>query len=166
MSAPDIATVSPAAWDEARRFLPIIRYLADDPARTRADVEAGAAELGCGPTHVYALIRRYNADPRLTSLLPRKRGPSAGFSRLENEVDALVDEAIDGVYLTRQKPKIMHLVEEVQRQCAARGLTAPSRRTITARVRARPGREVIAKREGAKAADNMARILTRFFADA
>ncbi|WP_244571426.1 hypothetical protein [Mesorhizobium carmichaelinearum] len=102
MSVPDIATVSPAAWDEARRFLPIIRRLADDPTRTRADVEAGAAELGCGPTHVYALIRRYIADPRLTSLLPRKRGPSAGFSRLENEVDALVDEAIDGVYLTRQ----------------------------------------------------------------
>jgi putative transposase len=152
VSVPDIATVSAAAWDEARRFLPIIRRLADDPTRTRADVEAGAAELGCGPTHVYALIRRYIADPRLTSLLPRKRGPSAGFSRLENEVDALVDEAIDGVYLTRQKPKIMHLVEEVQRQCAARGLTAPSRRTITARLRARPAREVIAKRQGAKAA--------------
>lgn len=152
MSVPDIAVVSPAAWDEARRFLPIIRRLADDPARTRGDVEAAAKELGCGPTHVYALIRRYNADPRLTSLLPRKRGPSAGFSRLDSEVDALVDEAIDSVYLTRQKPKIMHLVEEVQRRCAGRGLTAPSRRSVTARLRARPGREVIAKRQGAKAA--------------
>ncbi|MEO8713649.1 MAG: Mu transposase C-terminal domain-containing protein [Acetobacteraceae bacterium] len=152
MSVPDIATVSPAAWDEARRYLPVVRRLAENSGRSRADVEAAAEELGCGPTHVYALIGRYLDDPRLTSLLPRKRGPSAGFSRLQTEVDTVVGEAIDGVYLTRQKPKIMDLVEEVQRQCAARGLVAPSRRTITARMRARPGKEVIAKRQGVKAA--------------
>lgn len=152
MSAPDLSTVNAAAWDEARRCLPVIRRLAENPARTRADVVAGATTLGYGPTHVYALLKRYLADPRLTSLLPRMRGPDRGFSKLSEEVDELVGEAIDAVYLTRQQPKIMDLVTEVQRGCAMRGLNAPSRKAITARLRTRPAREVVAKRQGRKAA--------------
>ena len=148
MSAPDIATVSSVAWREARRLLPVIRSLADDPTRTRADVEAGARELGCSPSYVYVLLRRYLADPRLTSLLPRKRGPRAGFSRLLADVDALIEKAIDDVYLTPQKPEIMDLVQHVRRQCAARGLPTPSRHAVTSRMRARPKREVVAKRQG------------------
>ena len=81
MSAPDLTLVGAAAWDEARRCLPVIRRLAENAARTRADVEDGARELGCGATHAYALLRRYLADPRLTSLLfssmtPRSRSES------------------------------------------------------------------------------------------
>ncbi len=152
MSAPELSMIDAAAWDEARRCLSVIRRLAENPARTRADIEAGAATLGCGPTHVYALVRRYIADPRLTSLLPRKRGREFGYSKLGEEVEDLIREAIDAVYLTRQRPKIVDLVVEVRRQCAARGLTPPGRKGVTARLRARPSREVVAKREGRKAA--------------
>jgi putative transposase len=149
----DLSTIDPALWDEARRRLPVIRRLAEQPGRTRADVVAAAKELGCGPTHIYALLKRYAADPRLTSLLPgTARGPSGGFSLLAEEVDELIREAINNVYLTRQKPKIVHLVEEVQQRCAARGLTAPGRKAITARIRILPKRVVVAKRDGRKAA--------------
>ncbi len=139
MSAPDVTMVGAAAWDEARRCLPVIRRLAENPARTRGDVVAGAAEIGCGPTHAYALLRRYLADPRLTSLLPRARGPERGVSLLDPDVDALIAEAIDSVYLTRQQARLIDLVTEVRHRCMAAGL-------------ARPNREVTAKREGRKAA--------------
>jgi putative transposase len=152
MSAPEISMVDVAAWDEARRNLPVIRRLAENPARKRTDVLAAADELGCGPTHVYALLRRYLADARLTSLLPRRRGPEQGISLLDQEVDALINEVIDDVYLTRQQPRIVHLVDEVRRRCMAAGLAAPSRKTITARLQMRPAREVVTKREGRKAA--------------
>lgn len=152
MTAPELTTVSPAAWDEARRCLPVIRQLAENPKRSRSDVEAAAVLLSYGPTHVYALLRRYLGDPRLTSLLPRKRGREFGYSKLDDEVEELIREAIDSFYLTRQKPKIVDLVAEVRRQCVARGLTPPGRKGVTARLRARPGREVVAKREGRKAA--------------
>lgn len=151
MSAPDLSTVDAAAWDEARRFLPVIRRLAENPARTRGDVVAAAAELGCGPTHAYALLRRYLADARLTSLLPRRRGPERGISLLDENVDAAIRDVIDTVYLTRQRPRVADLVEEVRRRCMAEGLRVPSRKAISARVKARPAREVAAKREGRKA---------------
>ena len=108
MSAPELSTVDAAAWDEARRCLPVIRGLAKNPARTRSDVLAAAAELGCGPTHAYALLRRYLCDARLTSLLPRRRGPECGTSLLDREVDALIREVIDAVYLTPQRPRNSH----------------------------------------------------------
>ena len=152
MTAPELTTVSPAAWDEARRCLPVIRQLAENSKRSRRDVEAAATSLGCGPTHVYALLRRYLGDPRLTSLLPRKRGREFGYSKLDDEVEELIREAIDSFYLTRQKPKIVDLVAEVRRQCVARGLTPTGRKAVTARVRAHSGREVVARRTGRKAA--------------
>lgn len=152
MSAPELSTVDAAAWDEARRCLPVIRRLAENAARTRNDMLAAAAELGCGPTHAYALLRRYLADARLTSLLARRRGPERGISLLDREVDELIREVVDTVYLTRQRPRIIHLVEEVRRRCIVEGLPIPSRKAITARLRARPAREVVAKREGRKAA--------------
>lgn len=151
MSAPDLSMVDASAWDEARRCLPVIRRLAENPARTRGDVVAAAVELGCGPTHAYALLRRYLADARLTSLLPRRRGPERGISLLDEHVDAVIRDVIDTVYLTRQRPRIADLAEEVRRRCRAEGLRVPSRKAITARVKARPAREVAAKREGRKA---------------
>ncbi|EMO3655005.1 MAG: DDE-type integrase/transposase/recombinase [Proteobacteria bacterium] len=151
MSTPDLSMVDASAWDEARRCLPVIRRLAENSVRTRGDVVAAAAELGCGPTHAYALLRRYLADARLTSLLPRQRGPERGISLLDENVDAVIRDVIDTVYLTRQRPRIVDLAEEVRRRCRAEGLPVPSRKAITARVKARPAREVAAKREGRKA---------------
>ena len=152
MSAPELSTVDAAAWDKARRCLPVIRRLAENPARKRSDVLAAAADLGCGPTHAYALLRRYLADARLTSLLPHRRGPERGTSLLDQEVDALIREVIDAIYLTRQRPRIVHLVEEVRRRCIGEGFPIPGRKAIVARLRARSAREIVAKREGPKAA--------------
>ena len=152
MSAPDLSVVDHTSWDEARRYLPVIRRLAENPIRTRRDVESGAAELGCSPIYIYRLLRRYLGDPRLTSLLPRTSGPRRGLSKLDREVDVLIDEAIDTVYLSRQRPRIVDLVEEVRRRCAGAGLPAPGRKAISTRLRRRPAKDVVSRREGRKVA--------------
>ena len=152
MSAPDLSIINPTAWDEARRCMPVIRRLAENPARRRADVLAAANELGYGPTHVYALLKRYLADGKLTSLLPRRRGPERGISLLDEQIEVLIRDVVDTVYLTRQRPRLAHLVDEVRRRCLAQGLPVPGRKAITARVRMRPAREITAKREGRKIA--------------
>ncbi|WP_213030204.1 hypothetical protein, partial [Acinetobacter baumannii] len=98
MSTPDLTMVSEADWNEARRRLPVIRRLAENRTRTRADVVAGAAELGFGATQIYAFLRAYLGDPRLTTLLPAGCGPPWGYSKLKAEVNAVIEEAIDAVY--------------------------------------------------------------------
>jgi len=152
MSVPELSLIAEADWNEARRCLPVIRRLAEMRVRSRADVERAAAELGYGPTHAYGLLRRYLADPRLTSLLPRVPGPKRGFSRLDRAVDELIDELIDAFYLKRQRPKLADLVDQARGRCREMGLPLPSRKAVTKRLRARPDREIVSLREGRKAA--------------
>lgn len=152
MNTPDLTTVDADAWDGARRCLPVIRRLAEDDRRTRAKIVAAARELGCGPTRVYALLRQYLVDPRLTSLLPQPRGRKIGTTLIDVAVEALIEATINDVYLTRQRVRLVDLTAEVQRRCAIGGLAPPSRKAITARLRARKAGDVLAKREGRKAA--------------
>jgi putative transposase len=150
--APELSGVAEPQWVEARRCFPVIQRLSKIPRRTEAQVVAAAAELGYSRAQVYALLSRFLADPRLTSLLPRRRGPTRGGSRLSREIDQLVDEVIETVYLTRQRPRLVDLVTEIRRRCRAAGLTAPSRKAVSARLNAKPRKEVVARRHGAKAA--------------
>jgi putative transposase len=151
-SAPELSSVSTAQWEEARRVLPVVRGLADNPARTRADVMAAGAALGYGPTRIYTLLRRYLADPRLTSLLPQPPGRKRGVSQCRAEIDSMINEVVDAVYLTRQRPRISDVEIELRKRCREVGLKPPSRKAITARVRSKPPYEVTARREGHKAA--------------
>ena len=151
-SAPELSSVSTAQWEEARRVLPVIRGLADNPTRTRADVKAAGAVLGYGTTRVYRLLRRYLADPRLTSLLPQPPGRKRGVSQCSAEVESLINEVVEAVYLTRQRPRISDIEIELRKRCREVGLKPPSRKAITARVRSKPRYEVTARREGRKAA--------------
>jgi putative transposase len=64
----------------------------------------------------------------------------------------LIDETIESFFLTRQRPRLLDLLMEIRRRCRAAGLTAPSRKAVTARVKAKPRREIVARRHGHKAA--------------
>ena len=65
------------------------------------------------------MLNRFLVDPRLTSLIPRKRGPIQGGSRLSADIDQLVDEVIESVFLTRQRPQLADLVTEIRQRCRA-----------------------------------------------
>jgi putative transposase len=151
-TAPELLSVKPPHWDRALRFLPVVRRLIDNSARTLTDVESAAADLGCSTAYLYRLMGRYQSDARLTSLLPRRRGPAPGRSLLSAEVAALVDDAIQEVYLTRQRARVSDLLTEIRRRCHAANIKPPGRWAVTARVLARSPSEVVARRLGRKAA--------------
>lgn len=149
---PELSAIPESAWAEARRYFPVFHRLANTPKRNRSQIVAAAAELGCSRSLVYKLLRRFIADPRLTSLLSHQRGPTRGGSRLPSEIHLLIDEMIESVYLTRQRPRLIDLVTEVRLRCRAMGLKPPSRKAVTVRVHAKPRRDIVARRQGAKAA--------------
>jgi putative transposase len=151
-STPDLAEVPVADWHKARRRFEVISVLAKAPERTRSDAEAAAQALGCSATVIYRLLLRYLADPRVTSLLPRRRGRRHGQLLLAGEVDEVIQATIDEFYLSRQRPRVSDLVTEVQRRCRTLGLPKPSRKAINLRIGQRASVEVLAKRSGRKAA--------------
>jgi putative transposase len=151
-SAPELTGVPTADWLEARRRHEAIRALAERTERTRADAEATAAALGMDVSFVYKLLARHLADPRVTSMLPGRRGRRVGDLTLSAEVDEVVQAAIDEVFLTRQRPRVSDLVTEIRRRCWTLGLSRPSRKAIQKRIDQRAASEVLAKRSGRKAA--------------
>ena len=151
-STPDLAEVPVADWHKARRRFEVISALAKAPERTRSDAEAAAQALGCSATVIYRLLLRYLADPRVTSLLPGRRGRRHGQLLLAGDVDEVIQTTIDEFYLSRQRPRVSDLVTEVQRRCRTLGLPKPSRKAINLRIGQRASVEVLANRSGRKAA--------------
>lgn len=148
----DPTRVPDAVWTEAKRRLGVIRPLAENESRTRADVVAAANALGFRLSQTYVLLDRYLADPTTTSLIPRRRGPSVGSSRLPREIDALIDKSIESTYLSTQRVRLSDLVNEVRKRCHGMGIRPPGRKAITKRLRAKPRATVVARREGRHAA--------------
>lgn len=151
-STPELSEISSKDWEEARRRLVIVGPLSAQAGRTRASVRSAARQLQLSVTHLYRLLKRYQTDRRLTSLLPARRGRKAGDARLPSMVEEVIQAAIEEVYLTRQKPGVTTLVEHIRRRCKGLGLQPPSYRTVRRRVQARPAAQVTARREGRKAA--------------
>ena len=71
---------------------------------------------------------------------------------LAAEVDEVIQAAIDEMFLTRQRPRVSALVTEIRRRCWTLGLPRPSRKTVQKRIDQRAPSEVLARREGRKAA--------------
>ncbi|MDA9397979.1 Mu transposase C-terminal domain-containing protein [Bradyrhizobium sp. CCBAU 45389] len=151
-TTPDLTDVPAKEWQKARRRLAVIRDLAELTDRTRADAEAAAAELDMSLSQLYRLLGRYEADPRLTSLLPDRHGPRAGAIRLPPEVDEVINTTIDDYYLSRQRPRVSDLLVEVRRRCRALGYYAPGRKAVRLRLAQRPVAKMTARRHGRKAA--------------
>jgi putative transposase len=152
VNARDLTEIHDGEWQEARRRLAVIQQLAALSGRTREGATVAARQLQLSVTQAYRLLERYQADPRLTSLLPARRGPKTGGSRLPQMIEEVIETAIEELYLSRQKPGFTALLMEIRRRCRALDLPSPSRNAVRLRVAARPPSQVVSRREGRKAA--------------
>ena len=153
----DIFGVGDAAWKRAVAREAVVRRLAFKASPSRADLLAACRDLGLKRSRLYELIRAYKARPATSSLLTARAGSPTGRRRLPDEVEALISEAIAGFFKSRQKPSIHALQKEVRRLCCQRGLRAPCWTTLRDRVAALDPAELVATREGSKAARNLYR---------
>ncbi len=154
LNTADLTDIPAADWQEARRRFEVIRKLAEAPNRTRSRAMQAGTELGCSLSQVYLLLARYEANPRLTSLIPERRGRRRGQFKLASEVHEIVNAVIEDLYFTRQKPSIGELVREIRRRCHILGLQAPSRKAVSLRLRQKPIKDIVARRHGRKAAQD------------
>ncbi|MEP9389907.1 Mu transposase C-terminal domain-containing protein [Mesorhizobium sp. KR9-304] len=141
--------LSEEARQEAQRRYPVIAPLAAQELVSAIDARAAADLLGISSRTIYALIARFRASGGLmSSLAPGKPSGGRGRSRMPARVDDIVTAAIYDTYLTRQKRRIIRLVEEIQLRCKKAGLVAPSAKTIRRRLETIRAEEVARRREG------------------
>lgn len=153
-------------WLEAVAREAIVRPLAGGGRLSPTEIAVACRALGLRRARLYALIDRYRGEPVTSSLLAAKPGPARGARRLADEVEALIEEAISGYYLKRQKPSVSALHDHVRQLCRARSVAAPSRKAIQARVASIDRRVLVGAREGAKAArDGFKPVVAQYRAD-
>jgi putative transposase len=153
----DICGVDDAAWEQAVTREVVVRQLASKASPDRAEFLSACRKLGIKRSRLYELIGVYKARPVTSSLLTAPAGSPAGSRRLPDEIEAVISEAIEGFFKSRQKPSIHALQKEVRRLCSHRGLRAPCWTSLRDRVAASDPADLAAAREGAKAARNLYR---------
>lgn len=143
---------SDAVWNEALRRELVIRPLVGKPTIDAETAAKAAASLGLGRSRLFELIRTYRASPQPASLLSGKRGRVRGERRLPSEQEDLIGRALRDVFLTAEKPSVASVRRWLRHECLKAGVPIPSMKAVRARIAALPPKDVIAARDGAKAA--------------
>ena len=144
--------VSEDDWAEAVRREEAIRTLAAVDTSDKATVRSAAAALGLSPAQIYRLITKFRETPVTASLVVMKPGPQKGARLLPGPIECRIDDAIETIFKTRERPTVAKLQRDLWKDCRAAGLKPPSRKAIQARISARSLRELAKARDGSKAA--------------
>lgn len=151
---PDLALLSEERVVIGDRRKEAIETLLAMKRRTRATVQMFAADLGVAISTLYALMDKYRREGSLTCLIPHAEKGKPRKKRLRAEVDAIVEAAIDELYMTPKQERAQQIITMISGRCRAAGLRAPSPTTIRARIAARGAHAVITAREGGKVAQD------------
>lgn len=151
---PDLSEIPKDKWETALRRQAEIEALLHTKNRTEADVISAAKRLNCSRAWLYELIRRYEAEGTVSSLVPQSPSGGSGKGRIGPAIEEIIAKAIDEVYLTHQKVRPFHVVRAVQLRCRELNLRPPADNTIRTRIKAVPARVAMKRREsGHKARD-------------
>jgi len=133
---PDESAENDPAWVEACRREEAIRdLLRRHPDRmTSSAVEGVAWELGLSRATLYRLIERYRAARTVEVLVGRRRGRPKGTLGIEPARDSLIREFIEREYLKPSRPPLRRVIGHIAAACRQQGLTAPTWRTVKARL--------------------------------
>jgi putative transposase len=151
LAAPALPTIETEEAEEARRRAHVIRRLLDLPRRRRADIQSAMDELQVGKTTVYRWMRQFAfGGRRLTSLLPTKRPGGRGKSRLNPEVERILQAAIEEHHLRPLQVSVRSTVREIRRRCRNAGVEPPHENTVRSRIAAIPEKTLLRRRGRSK----------------
>ena len=119
---------------------------------THTTADTAAQQLGISRSLVYRLVARFLRRLQTSTLLSQRRGHKPHAKLLDPQVEKLLAETIQQVYLQRERPRVSDLMREVSANCYAKGYSPPNYRTIRNRLEQIGLRERIRARDGYSAA--------------
>jgi putative transposase len=128
----DVAQFTKEEWDKAKEKFDIIRPFLNDRLSTeekKAIAKAVNKDLGT----LYRWLKRFNETGTMSSLIPDVRG-GKGQSRLNKDVNAIINSAIEEEYLTEQRKSISKTYEKIVIQCKNMHLQVPHINTLRNRI--------------------------------
>jgi putative transposase len=143
--------IADSDFAEAKRRFEYIKPLLGQ--RTRADVNARAAQIGHHPATLYRWIGAWERNERLHALLPRRPSGGRGVGRMATNVEELMNSIVMKSYLSNQKLSMKEVAYQVRRACDQLGIRPPHPNTVRKRIQWLNPQVVARKRHGKKAAE-------------
>jgi putative transposase len=115
----DLQSYSKDEIKEGQRRLAVIRPLLKNTERTLADVEKVAKAEGVDPSTIYLWLKRFQDAGHSAVLIPLPRGVRLGTRFLQPEVEAIMRDVFDRMFLVRRPKSHEEIIEEIQKLCSA-----------------------------------------------
>lgn len=149
-----IDSISDEDWVEANRKYSIILPLITAEKEMNLEVNKSVLVRELSEKHnvgyvtIYRWLKNYQATGLISSLIPIKRDGGKGKSRLNEEVEKITVDAIEEVYLNKQRLTKKETAIEIIRRCKNAGVTPPHRNTIYNRLQNLDKEKTLVKRLG------------------
>ena len=122
-------------FEKANERYEIIKSLLDKKDKTAADVLKVAKKHKKGIATIYRWLKTYEQYENVSSLASKREFCGAkGKSRLDESVDTIINDVIEGYYLNKQKYPLQMIYEEIVYKCKNMELKAPTKNTIRTRI--------------------------------
>lgn len=141
---------SGAEWSEANKRYEIIKDLIFR-ARTKSEVEQVAKNNSVSTVTIYSWIKLYEQTRDRSSLVPKTSQRGKKGSRLDKDVEIIVQQILEELYLNRQKFSFRRICVKVKTECKKLNLQAPHENTIRNRIDEINPKLAMKKRDGYKA---------------
>jgi len=145
--------ISDEDWAVAQKRMAIIQPLIVGKG-DRQLVRSIMQQHSVGQATIYRWLNLFKTTGQLSSLIPSRRGPEKGQSRLSAEVEALVRASLDEVYLTKQRYPLKRVYIDILKRCQRHKVSAPHSNTVRNRILAIRKERALRLRHGNKAADD------------
>lgn len=130
-----LVDLSEKDFDKANERYEIIRSLVNKKDRTASDVLKIAKKYKKGIATIYRWLNTYEQYRSVSSLASKREFCGAkGKSRLNDNIDTIINSVIEEYYLHKQKYPLQMIYDEIVYKCKHSNLKAPTKNTIRNRI--------------------------------
>lgn len=151
-----LTSYSDTEWEMLTERARRISKISAAPRSERSTlVRLAMKELGLCRSSIYNLIGKYDGSTT-TSLAKGKPGRPKGQKRLSREVELIIKDRVEALYLKRNlKVRVAEVLRAVVRDCEGNDLSPPARSTLDRRIRQYNALDVARRRGELRKADSL-----------
>ncbi|MCW8354616.1 Mu transposase C-terminal domain-containing protein [Marinomonas pontica] len=137
-------------WKKALERYEIIKPLLSIRHRSAEQVQQVAETHSKGIATIYRWIKQFEETGLVSSLLRQKRSDS-GETKLDKEVEELIEAFIQNEYLQEERKSITKVFNLIKAECKNLDLPVPHQNTVYSRIQKIEDKEALKRRLGVKA---------------
>lgn len=148
-STKPLISLSDKEWETAKYRYDLIKPIIDGNKSTE-EIKEIAQNEKIHYTTLYRWIKIFNETKQISSLSGKKKSGGKNKSRLNTEVDTIINDVIANTYLKPSKKSITKVIREVFIKCKELDIKLPHSNTIRNRLKSISEEEVLKSRYGSK----------------